>query len=49
MCNSSHAKGKVLAGPDNPERSEESIRSLEKGTTYKYIYLVIINLSLIHI
>ena len=26
-------KGKVLAGPDNPERSEESIRSLEKGTT----------------
>ena len=32
-------KGKVLAGPDNPERSEESIRSLEKGTTYKYLGL----------
>ena len=32
-------KGKVLAGPDNPERSEESIRSLEKGITYKYLGL----------
>ena len=37
VWNSSHAKGKVLAGPDNPERSEESIRSLEKVTTYKYL------------
>ena len=36
-CGTAHMqKGKVLAGPDNPERSEESIRSLEKGTTYKY-------------
>ena len=32
-------KGNVLAGPDSPERSEESIRSLEKGTTYKYLGL----------
>ena len=34
MWNSSHAKGKVLAAPDNPECSEESIRSLEKGVKY---------------
>ena len=40
MWNSSHAKGEVLAGPDNPEGSEESIRSLEKGTTYMYLGLV---------
>ena len=39
MWNSSHAKGKVLAGSDNPERSEESIRSLEKGTPYEYLGL----------
>ena len=39
MCNSSHAKGKVLAGPDNPEHIEESIRNLEKGNTYKYLGL----------
>ena len=39
-CGTAHMqKGKVLAGPDNPERSEESIRSLEKGTTYKYLGL----------
>ena len=25
-------KGKVLGGSDNPDRSEYSIRSLEKGT-----------------
>ena len=37
VWNSSHAKGKVLAAPDNPECSEESIRSLEKG--FKYIGL----------
>ena len=34
MWNSSHQKGKVLAGPDNPERSKESIRRLEKGCKY---------------
>ena len=39
VWNSSHAKGEVLTSPDNPERSEESIRSLEKGTTYKYLGL----------
>ena len=39
-CGTAHMqKGKVLACPDNPERSEESIRSLEKGTTYKYLEL----------
>ena len=39
-CGTAHMqKGKVLAGPDNPECSEESIRSLEKGTTYKYLGL----------
>ena len=39
-CGTAHMqKGKVLAGSDNPERSEESIRSLEKGTTYKYLGL----------
>ena len=39
-CGTAHMqKGKVLAGPDNPESSEESIRSLEKGTTYKYLGL----------
>ena len=39
-CGTAHMqKGKVLAGPDNPECSEESIKSLEKGTTYKYIGL----------
>ena len=32
-------KGKVLAGLDNPEHSENSIKSLEKGTTYKYLGL----------
>ena len=32
-------KGKVLADPDNPEYSKESKRSLEKGTTYKYLGL----------
>ena len=37
VWNSSHAKGKVLAGPDNPERSKESIRRLEKA--YKYLGL----------
>ena len=37
-CGTAHMqKGKVLAGPDNPKRSKESIRSLEKGTTYKYL------------
>ena len=30
---------KIIDGPDNPDRSEESIRSLEKGTTYKYLGL----------
>ena len=39
-CGTAHMqKGKVLAVPDNPERSEESIKGLEKGTTYKYLEL----------
>ena len=39
-CGTAHMeKGKVLAGPHKNERSEESIRSLEKGTTYKYLEL----------
>ena len=39
-CGTSHMQNcKVLAGPDNPEHSEESIRSLEKGTTYQYLGL----------
>ena len=39
-CGTAHMqKGKVLAGLDNPECSEEPIRSLEKGTTYKYLGL----------
>ena len=37
-CGTGHMqKGKVLAGPENPEHSEESIRRLEKG--YKYLGL----------
>ena len=37
-CGTAHMqKGKVLAGPDNPERSEGTIGSLEKG--YKYLEL----------
>ena len=39
-CGKAHMqRGKGLAVPDNPEHSEESIRSLEKGTTYKYLGL----------
>ena len=39
-CGTAHMqKGKVLAGTDNPEHSEESISSLEKVTTYKYLGL----------
>ena len=39
-CGTAHMpKGKVLAGPNNPECSEESIRNLEQGTTYKYLGL----------
>ena len=35
-CGTAHMqKGKVLTGPDNPECSEESIRTLVKGTTCK--------------
>ena len=32
-------KGKVLAGPDKPEHSEESKKNIGKGTTYKYLGL----------
>ena len=39
-CGTAHMqKGKVLAGRNNSECSEESFKSLEKGTTCKYLGL----------